>query len=287
MHSPANYHDYTEPTGTTDGVMTPPQDDSEDLQQIDDMTVYKLTRELQDNEANKRSLIGSKLPLSVLANEYVDPSFKNKIESMASNGLYYRPIRGDGNCAWRAVLYGLLDLIGSNKEQCQLMKSLLQNYHTMILDEAGFEKIAYEDFIDSFYEILDSLIAQGPQYIESNSFLENTELQNGSIVCLRFITSAYIKTHSDSYEPFLEGESIDSYCARNIEAFSVEADHLSLAALVSALAVVSLHISYIDGSNTESETIHILNPDYYVDQTDFGSIKLLYRPGHYDLLLDP
>jgi ubiquitin thioesterase protein OTUB1 len=84
---------------------------------------------------------------------------------------------------------------------------------------------------------------------------------------------------------------VKAYCANNIEPAQCEADNIGVAALADALvkpAGFGLEVWYLDRSPGEE-----INRSYYAEPTDpthggpiphAPMLRLLYRPGHYDIL---
>ena len=102
------------------------------------------------------------------------------------------------------------------------------------------------------------------------------------------ITSAYLRTNAETYQPFCQEGPISSYCAAKIDTFAAELEHLGLQALFDAVikpAQITLEVTYLDLS--PSTVTNSFKWD--VDETAHlvGTIRLLYRPGHYDILYKP
>lgn len=113
--------------------------------------------------------------------------------------------------------------------------------------------------------------------------------------------------HSDNYAPFLFAMddsavlSMKDFCLRDVEAFGRDADHLQISALSSALKV-SLNIIYLSNSSKQSQDLAQPNSQLDVDSKDpipcdtvpfdveqdsiLSAGPLLYRPGHFDLLVN-
>lgn len=118
-----------------------------------------------------------------------------------------------------------------------------------------------------------------------------------------------MKSNAESYEGFLPGMDVHTYCARNIEPFSMELDHVGLQALATAIineAGIAIEVLYLDRSVGMEVTPHrlpVLDADGH-ERKGVPTIRLLYRPlispfpwthlnaaltcsrGHYDLLYE-
>jgi len=121
------------------------------------------------------------------------------------------------------------------------------------------------------------------------------------------LTSAYLRTHSDDFTPFLfaleddprflqEGGSptMENFCQYHVEPVSREADHFQIVALTRALGT-PLRIAYLDqsglagvgGDQEGGGEVNFLGFEEDRAKEDrIVSIEgaLLYRPGHYDVL---
>ena len=146
-----------------------------------------------------------------------------------------------------------------------------------MLDTAGFDKIAYEDFSDATLKRIEQLSSSGIQGLESA--MNDAEISNSVVVYLRLVCSAWIRTHEEDYAPFLE-QPVRDYCANEIEAFGKEADEAIMAALVQAFGI-RCRIHYCDAAAGGGEEY-----DFSPEQAWSESrMDLLYVVGHYELLL--
>ncbi|KAK9374869.1 peptidase C65 Otubain-domain-containing protein [Lipomyces chichibuensis] len=257
-----------------------------DPDQLDDLTILRLTQEIKDVEASKNPLVGEFKSISVLLDEYKDATFRSKIKALGGGNAGYRPVRGDGNCAWRAFAFRYFELLSKlSKEEIEASSKFLQS-RTGLLDAAGYSETGYIDFVEETFNLFQKLPDITPEQLVSE--FNNAEVSSAIIVHFRLLAAAYIKTHSGDYLPFIddgEGADISEYCNRNIEAFSVEADHLALSALVNSMTTVDLGVVYMDRSAGEEAVVHNFFPAESAAEVDPPLLKidLLYRPGHYDI----
>jgi ubiquitin thioesterase protein OTUB1 len=159
--------------------------------------------------------------------------------------------------------------------------------------DQGFEKLAYEDFLDATIAVLQSLpLTKSPSLVHVLKYYSimlsndsNQEVSSPVIVYLRFLSSSHLRLNPDLYGPFLEPPYYDNvplFCAQCIEAFGRDADHVGILALARAIKV-GVDISYLDRSDTGEEPIvHEFRPDDWSEGDE--KVELLYRPGHYDIL---
>ena len=210
-------------------------------------------------------LVSPELSISDLREEYASGSsvFTAKIDALGKDARFHR-VRGDGNCFYRAFGYGLM-----RAESTALIDRLNSAAHRM-----SMAKLVYEDFLETSIDV-----AKAKDLL---SAYNDPEQSNSVVVLLRFITSDYLKRHADNYIPYLEeGEVLDRWCERWVDPMGAEADHLQINALVNALDV-GVDIINLDRTEGSSANVHNVRPDTeHVEQV----IKLLYRPGHYDILI--
>jgi ubiquitin thioesterase protein OTUB1 len=190
----------------------------------------------------------------------------------------------------------------SIKEQSFLDKAdtFLKETSTL-LESNGFDKIAYEDFLDVCFNTLHSLRDTISGYHEKSdielaqslegsllSVFQSAELSNSIVMHFRFLVSAYMKQNSFLYLPFIDAEypcmTMEQFCSLHVESMGRESDHIHIAALSQALRV-KMKVAYMDSSEA-SDTVffHEFTPDVECDFLNGKWLTLLYRPGHYDII---
>ena len=137
------------------------------------------------------------------------------------------------------------------------------------------------------------------------------ETSNGVVFLLRLAVSAEMRRRDEFYAPFLEHpDGVPGFCRSSVEPMGEECDHPHIMALCSALRVC-LRVEYMDGRSDDVSHIDfeplvedepVVTDDGDIDDTlldgalfsladDEGapahaqSACLLYRPGHYDILI--
>ena len=108
---------------------------------------------------------------------------------------------------------------------------------------------------------------------------------------LRLITSAYIRTHTDLFSPFLLSPvtfmplTTDEFCRQEVEPCGKEADHAQIMALAEALSI-GVRVAYLDRSELKSGDGNVINwVEFGKDSSeDSAPLTLLYRPGHFDVV---
>lgn len=87
-----------------------------------------------------------------------------------------------------------------------------------------------------------------------------------------------MKTHVEAYQPFLLEDTVEQYCASQIEPYQVEIEHIGMNALIDALilpAGLAVEILYLDRSVGVEVNSHRFER---VDNPDAPTFRLLYRP---------
>lgn len=176
-----------------------------------------------------------------------------------------------------AFSFAWFESLTRDQNAYQVALGKLKNTPDM-LERAGFQKLAFEDFYDITLEQFEQLPARASDPDMLLVSFQSEEISNSIVMYLRFIASAYLRIHSAEYEPFLIDEmiSIDEFCAMHVEAFGRESDHLHIIALSKALDI-PVEIVYLDGSMGAEAAVHGFWPDEENKQAK--PLRLIYRPG--------
>ncbi|GAA5861993.1 hypothetical protein JCM8547_001551 [Rhodosporidiobolus lusitaniae] len=284
------------------------------LTDLNDHELASLTAQLRDSEARKRPLVGPLEDLSSLEEEFERGSvYRSKVQRLRRDGWEgVRRCRGDGDCFYRAFILSLL--LSHLPLHPSHSAHLLAKFESLLplLEACGFEPIVTEDFWEPLRDVLRNLaqVEGAGERMGESKLLEtfnDQETNSCIIVILRLLTSAYLRSHSEEFTPFLfaleddprflqEGPpDMRQFCERHVEAVSVEADHLAIVALTRALQV-PVRIAYLDqsglplggtaGEGWEEAEVNFLEfEDEALGRGEKGvEGSLLYRPGHYDIL---
>jgi len=185
-------------------------------------------------------------------------------------------------------------LINSKDKDFAVASSLSILSSTKItLDEVGIEKLVYEDFYDDLNAIIENITKSDSDGLILNSerllqFFQKPEVSNSIVIYLRFVTSAQIRLNREQYEGFLvhpdtkDIMDVDSFCANVVQAMGHEADHVEIEALCRALQV-NVDVAYLNGVRGDGVDFIKFRND---NNTTAFPITLLYRPGHYDILVE-
>mmetsp|Transcript_22689 Transcript_22689/g.40838 ORF Transcript_22689/g.40838 Transcript_22689/m.40838 type:complete len:105 (+) Transcript_22689:473-787(+) len=97
----------------------------------------------------------------------------------------------------------------------------------------------------------------------------------------RFLTSAYLRSNSERFEGFQDGYgSLIEFIRAEVDPMNRESDNLQVMGLTEALGV-RVVIEYLDASASETCTQMAFPLEYTGPAFE---VRLLYRPGHYDVL---
>ncbi|KAI9703214.1 MAG: hypothetical protein M1836_007779 [Candelina mexicana] len=276
---------------------------------VDEQPPYKMERLQTDEElANLQKLsneytadvqgplVGKRQSTQAITSEYAnaDPAFVRKTSVLPQKYSHYRTVKGDGNCGWRAIAFSYFETLVrlGDKERIQIEEARLKSLDNL-LRSVGWEEHAYEDFVEETILLLRSTAASIP-VTDGGAALLNSfndpNISNAIITHFRLITSAWMRTHAEAYQPFVIDQTVEQYCASEIEPYQVEIEHLGMKALIDALikpAGFAVEILYLDRTASEEVNSHRFEPDLSPGApaySDAPTVRLLYRPGHYDIL---
>lgn len=246
----------------------------------DDSDILAHEREVKC-EAESVALVGPRLPLDVLRAQYEDnPGFLPKVESLRKRFGALRRTRPDGNCFYRAYIFGIFEQLLGSKERHAAFAARAKGALDYCV-AVGYEKVAIEEFYEEFASCLDSLAVEGATAATVEAIVEEND---GYLVCwARCLTSAFLKHHAEEYTAFLSSHaSIPAFCAQEVDPMATEADHLQIAAL-STYFGVPVCVVYLDRSEGDVAAEHVFQDSG--GASGLGPpVHLLYRPGHYDLI---
>mmetsp|Transcript_1153 Transcript_1153/g.2458 ORF Transcript_1153/g.2458 Transcript_1153/m.2458 type:complete len:302 (+) Transcript_1153:61-966(+) len=292
---------------TSERIESKPNDDvggGMSAQEQDAKTQAQMDAINDEIKANQK-LTSDLLPISELSKTFVtgyESNAKGFLEGCAyleTQYKNYRAVRGDGNCYYRAFLFGLIESLCKSERSMNELKRI-SHYVDQSIEEVV--KCGYDRFtIDMFHEEMVDLLAavtkvkeQGSSAIPSSLYDKLNEENATSDYCvwyLRVITSVYLKSDPNRFIHFLDDPSyvdVATYCAREIDPMGRECSMVGVLALAEAFQI-SVAIEYMDGrpidGNNGKLTKHCFGDNNSDGTSDSKScITLLYRPGHYDIL---
>ncbi|KAI0821438.1 cysteine proteinase [Irpex lacteus] len=289
-----------QPSADSTGTTTTGQHAEQDMTKLSTLELHELTQQLLDDEASKRPLISTSLPIVTLREEYERGSgnFVQQIDWLISKGFtHVRRTRGDGDCFYRSLAFAWIErlLLSPSKDIAVATALSLLDSSLDVLKAAGFQDLVFEDFYDVLVNLIRHIVVPGPdgQILTSATLLQafqDPETSNCIVVFLRMFTSAVIRTSVEDYAPFLfhpeTGEDIapQDFCERFVEATGKEADHIQITALTKALKI-NIQVAYLDGHSASTVNfVDFLNNEEGIENDGGKPPVLLYRPGHYDIL---
>ncbi|XP_026190861.1 ubiquitin thioesterase OTUB1 [Cyclospora cayetanensis] len=237
--------------------------------------------------------VGPQIPLEELAAEFIQGSNAHrKILHLVSLAKHQqqeqqqhqqgvtkmRRIRRDGCCFYRAFLFGLFERLLHHPAEAAALRQRVQNVIVPRILEAGYQRDVIDEFVEEMLGALDVLSQPGASLKEVEEIFNSTGPSNYLVVFARLAAGSEIRQRSSLFLPFLSGHaSAEEFCAKEVEPMWVCAEQPQILALVMALES-SVEILYVDQSAGNEPARHIL------PESSSPAVKLLYRPGHYDLL---
>eukprot|EP00747_Dinoflagellata_sp_TGD_P184421 gnl/TRDRNA2_/TRDRNA2_40024_c0_seq2.p1 gnl/TRDRNA2_/TRDRNA2_40024_c0~~gnl/TRDRNA2_/TRDRNA2_40024_c0_seq2.p1 ORF type:complete len:275 (+),score=54.04 gnl/TRDRNA2_/TRDRNA2_40024_c0_seq2:40-864(+) len=241
-------------------------------------------------EAEAAPVVGSLVSLEPLKEQYAQsPGFLPKIQSLDRRFGSLRRTRPDGNCFYRAYLFGFLELLVGSKERQELL--LPRAKRSLEYCSGFYERVAIEDFYDEFLACCTRASAEGATVTDVEAAFAECD---GYLVCwARCLCSAYLKRHEEEYAAFLVNHSsMKEFCAHEVDPMSCEADHLQIIGLSSYFGVPAC-VVYLDQSAGDEPVEHrfqgeepavVTPPADGSAMPNLPPVYLLYRPGHYDII---
>ena len=239
-----------------------------------------------ESEIAAQAPTGARENCAVLLNEYKDnPAFHNKINQLCSKYAGIRRSRGDGNCFYRSVAFQLLD--GLRDQPAEIIERV-RKQHSDVLEglvgTLGYDRFTAEDFFEAFAEAVMEMPSKSIADLETMFGDDHGSMYY--IYWIRLVTSFSIQAQPEKFAPFIMAMNFPdpaSFCKSQVEPSKVDADQLPIQALAEHMRI-SIRIEYLDGRSDEPLNHHDFGPTL---GSGLAKVFLLYRPGHYDMLLDP
>ncbi|KAJ5299665.1 hypothetical protein N7476_011222 [Penicillium atrosanguineum] len=256
---------------------------------LDEMERFqKLSNEFEPDVQGP--LVSTKQSSHSIAMDYAnaDPTLATKTSALAITHPMTRIMKGDGNCGWRAVTFGYFETLYALRDPMRVQREMsrIESLNTLLV-QVGLDPTLYEIFVDATEDAFAQTLAAIQNGEQDETYLVNAfndEFNSNSIIThFRLLTSTWMKLNPQQYQAFLSGP-LDEYCAKHIDPLKTEIDQVGLQALLDGIIQGSgfgVEILYLDRSEGDAVTPHQL----VSGSTPNGpTIRLLYRPGHYDLL---
>ncbi|KAL8998844.1 MAG: hypothetical protein Q9169_002182 [Polycauliona sp. 2 TL-2023] len=191
----------------------------------------------------------------------------------------------------RALAFGYFEALLQTADPTRILGEVARlTSLNNVLDEVGYARDIYEDFTDVTLDLLKETAATLPVHDDGAALLasfNDASVCNAIIMHFRLVTSAWMKTNGDSYIHYIENQSIQDYCSTHIEPHVVEIDNLGLSACIDAImkpAGIAVQVLYLDRSPGEQVNQIDWAAEPNAPYSGLSTIRLLYRPGHYDIL---
>ena len=149
-----------------------------------------------------------------------------------------------------------------------------------------------EEFYEYFYELFTWVTDSSATPSDTDIFdrLSDEGMNMYFISYARYLTSGYMASHREEFEPFLQdGRTVDEFRRQEIEPPTKECEQLQIVALTSVFGV-GVKIVYLDqnqstsNSHTGEASVEQEIRTYTFPDGVEPKVHVLYRPGHYDLL---
>ena len=207
-------------------------------------------------------------------------AFLDHLRTIGDHFSGFRAVRPDGNCFYRAYLFGTLEAAVKSDDCMDSLSELRTKFKALaaFCEASGYDSFAVNDFHELLDEQLELLAsACSVETLESSVFAD-ASVDGYMIAFMRCCCGAYLRANADQYAGFLPEEyaSVDAFIRGEVDPMYKDCDQLQIVALSKALEV-PLRIVYLDQSVGEP-AIHRFGPE------EGTPVVVLYRPGHYDLL---
>ncbi|RMZ77332.1 hypothetical protein DV737_g4365, partial [Chaetothyriales sp. CBS 132003] len=220
------------------------------------------------------------LPLTNLVTEYAqaDPTYVAKTQALARTCEAYRRIIGDGQC----TVFGYFEILLRSADHGLVIQEQIriQSYSEM-MKSVGLDVELLEIMFEHTFELFGAI----RHAIESGNLTDSVilnALNDSNVSDSITMTSAYMAANPDSFQPFLE-MPLHEYRQLRIDPANQEIDQIGLQALTTGVIApggIAVEVLYLDRSAGDQVTPHNFAPHIAA----LATIRLLYRPGHYDLI---
>ncbi|KNZ77356.1 Ubiquitin thioesterase otubain-like [Termitomyces sp. J132] len=264
--------------------------------------MYERNLALFNESIVDRPLVDMVIPISELRDEYKKPKFIEQIDWLEEHGFHsIRRTRGDGDCFYRSFgfafverLFHAVDTHEAVRRAIEVLDATLPMFNAM-----AFDAISYEDSYNIFKELIRDIVGGDDGKITTEDSLVKTFQDlydsNSIVYYLRLATAAQIQLAPDDYAPFLTNQDIPNseetlepqdFNARFVIPLGKEADDVQISALCRVFQM-NVDIAYVDGREDIRDNAHKVRlvPFRSDIDEDAAPISLLYRPGHYDILV--
>ncbi|KAJ7147313.1 peptidase C65 Otubain-domain-containing protein [Mycena filopes] len=246
-----------------------------------------------NNPSTRNKLIAEITPIAELRAEYLDgaQSVVRQLDWLEEHGFKnFRRAARDGNCFYRSVAFAYLDRLLHAPD----IPATVARFREVLTSKELGLTLAFEDEVHKeFSEQLENLMQMVENFgaaLTTEDLLDRLlEVSDYVSYYFRLLASAEIRTNPEPYRDFIFDQEIVAFCQSQVEAVDSEADHIPMMALCNALRItlkLATLSSHGQGAVQEADVFTVISPEDAMDR-DLPPILLLFRPGHYDILLGP
>ncbi|KAJ7223071.1 cysteine proteinase [Mycena pura] len=270
---------------------TPPApreiDENTPLSSLSPAEIAALTEKMlnESGSSTRTKLIAEITPLVELRAEYLDgaQSVVSQIQWLLEHG--YTHFRRAAPVAF-SYLDRILHAPDIPVAVARFREVLSANELSLTL---AFEDEIYKEFSEQLDTLLKLIEEFGAALTTEDLLSRLLEVSDYVSYYFRLIASAEIRTKPEPYRDFIFDQDVVTFCLSQVEAVDSEADHIQMMALCNALRItlkLATLNSHLRGAVQETDVFTIISPEDAMDK-DLPPILLLFRPGHYDILLGP
>lgn len=203
------------------------------------------------------------------------PSDRNALQGLQGRYSTVRRTCADGSCFYRGLGFAFLEsLLGKPQDVLRFRVRVAQSRPRLLA--AGLPEDGFRPHYDTFLSLVDAAERDVSERYLLRAF-NNPEVSDSAVRYLRLVTSAFLRSRADFYQPFIEDATgMGEFCAENVEPMTAVCDHLQISAVTQALDIPLL-VEYVD-SEAGTVTQHIF------PEGSSPRVYMLYRQNHYTLL---
>jgi len=181
-----------------------------------------------------------------------------------------------------------------------------------VLLQQNYSEVAIDSFYETFVELLDGLFDYSMD--DLIKLFQDESSSNCYTWYMRLLTACSLRKSVDKYLPFIEdaagaqyNHDMELYCRSEVEPLGKECEQVHIMALIELWGNLRVIIAYLDGRDLVQDKLHevVLESSYEGRalpcesknesiptassnsdhrQNSLRIIRLLYRPGHYDMV---
>jgi hypothetical protein len=258
----------------------------QDLQNDDYLVVRMRTKQM----------IGARSHLQILG--VLEPKFFDDVQHICKSYDGFRRIGGDGNCYYRAVAFGLIEqfILFNTHDKFQ---NLYDIFETIVYPENSQEKKAHDELLYMVIEASQGNIWMNTEELQRSFLDPSSHIDEALVRACRSLLATYLITNKEkvmenglslslcilcAYE---DVQNMEDYCDKYVRQMGEDAEgaYLQLGILPSLLRTSCvIHNLDIHAINSNIDQREIECPYTVINGSCLGSVHILLRPGHYDLL---